>query len=129
MSHLLDTDFVASFLKGIPRVVEFVRPMLFEPAAISIVTFAEIYEGIRYGREPEKHESDFAEFLIPVQIVGLDERVAVRYAALRGELRRQGNLIPDNDLFIAATALEHDLTLVTGNRRHFDRVPGLRLLV
>ncbi len=36
-------------------------------------------------------------------------------------------LIPDADLFIAATALHHDLTLVTRNLKHFERVPGIRL--
>ena len=42
-------------------------------------------------------------------------------------LRRQGQLIPDLDLLIAATALAHDLTLVTRNRHHFERIPDLRL--
>jgi predicted nucleic acid-binding protein len=50
-----------------------------------------------------------------------------RFARLRGELRRQGQLIPDPDLLIAATALQHDLTIVTRNVRHFQRIPGLKL--
>ena len=41
--------------------------------------------------------------------------------------RRQGQLIPDLDLLIAATALHHDLTLLTRNIRHFNRIPELRL--
>jgi predicted nucleic acid-binding protein len=43
-------------------------------------------------------------------------------------LRRQGNLIPDFDLLIAATALRHDLTLVTRDTAHFERIEGLQLL-
>lgn len=43
-------------------------------------------------------------------------------------LRAEGRLIPDFDVVIAATALAHDLTLVTRNRRHFDRIAGLTLL-
>ena len=50
-----------------------------------------------------------------------------RFAAVRGQLRRDGNLIGDMDLLIASTALVNNLTLVTRNRRHFDRVPGLEL--
>ena len=46
---------------------------------------------------------------------------------MRAFLRRQGQLIPDLDLLIAATALAHDLTLVTRNRRHFSRILSLRL--
>jgi predicted nucleic acid-binding protein len=45
----------------------------------------------------------------------------------RAALRQQGLLIPDMDLLIAATALEHDLTLVTRNQRHFVRLPGLQM--
>ena len=53
--------------------------------------------------------------------------IACRFARVRGDLRVQGLLIPQADLFIAATALHHDLTLVTRNRRRFDRIPGLTL--
>jgi predicted nucleic acid-binding protein len=42
-------------------------------------------------------------------------------------LRSRGLLIPDLDLFIAATALEHDLILLSRNRRHFDRISGLNI--
>ncbi len=45
----------------------------------------------------------------------------------RSVLRRQGNMIPDMDLLIAATALNYDLTLMTRNIRHFARIPDLRL--
>lgn len=128
MTHLIDSDRIASFLKGIPAAVELVRPLLFGRPAISIISYGEIYEGILTGREPARQEASFSEFLTPCRILGVDERVALRYAEVRGLLRRQGNLIPDNDLFIASTALVHGLTLVTGNRRHFDRVPGLRIL-
>jgi predicted nucleic acid-binding protein len=50
-----------------------------------------------------------------------------RFAYLRAELRRRGQLFPDLDLLIAATALQHDLTLLTRNVRHFNRIPDLRL--
>ena len=50
-----------------------------------------------------------------------------RFANHRARLRNTGLLIPDFDLAIAATALEHDLTLITHNRRHFGRIDGLRL--
>jgi predicted nucleic acid-binding protein len=49
-----------------------------------------------------------------------------RFAFIRADLRRRGQLIPDLELLIAATALHHDLTLLTRNVRHFDRIPELR---
>jgi predicted nucleic acid-binding protein len=49
------------------------------------------------------------------------------FGRLRALLRQQGNLIPDFDLLIAATVLEQDSMLVTRNRRHFERIPGIQL--
>ena len=53
--------------------------------------------------------------------------IAGRFAHIRSLLRREGNLIPDLDLLIAATALEHDVILVTRNVRHFERIPELQI--
>ena len=46
---------------------------------------------------------------------------------LKARLRAQGQLIADNDLYIASIALRHDLILLTGNLRHYERVSGLRV--
>jgi tRNA(fMet)-specific endonuclease VapC len=50
-----------------------------------------------------------------------------RFGVLRGDLQRRGQIIGDPDILIAATALHHDLTLLTRNRNHFMRLPGLKL--
>jgi tRNA(fMet)-specific endonuclease VapC len=63
-----------------------------------------------------------------VTVLPVSRLVARRFARIRGTLRAQGALIPAPDLLIAATALTYDLTLVTRNRRHFDRITGLTLL-
>ncbi len=49
------------------------------------------------------------------------------YGEIRWQLERTGQRIDNMDLLIAATALHEDLILVTGNTRHFDRIPGLRI--
>ena len=58
-------------------------------------------------------------------ILPLTDQVVDRAATLYGELHRQGALLPDADLLIAATALESQRTLVTNNLAHFQRVPNL----
>ena len=50
-----------------------------------------------------------------------------RFARIRGELRRNGQLIPHPDILIAATALDHNLTLLTRNIKDFQRTPELKL--
>jgi predicted nucleic acid-binding protein len=50
-----------------------------------------------------------------------------QFAAIRSHLQRRGELISDFDILIGATALAYDLTLLTSNKRHFTRIPDLRL--
>jgi predicted nucleic acid-binding protein len=66
-------------------------------------------------------------FLEAATILDVNRQVAERYAEIRGGLRAKGLLLDNRDLLIAATALHHDLTLVTRNHRHFGRVPGIKL--
>jgi tRNA(fMet)-specific endonuclease VapC len=58
----------------------------------------------------------------------VDEDICSVFAKERGRLRREGSLIGDFDLLIASTCLSHDLTLLTNNVRHFERVNGLRFV-
>lgn len=57
----------------------------------------------------------------------MTRRTLRRFASLRRGLRQRGRIIGDMDILIAATALERDLVLVTGNIKHFEQVPDLRL--
>jgi len=63
------------------------------------------------------------------EMLAMDERTVDHYARVTGYLRRQKLLIGANDLWIAAAALAHDLPVVTSNIDHFNRVPGLRVVV
>ena len=67
------------------------------------------------------------DFLEDVEVVGVDDGVCWTSARERGRLRSAGALIDDFDLLIGSTALQHDLTLLTNNRRHFERMQGLRI--
>ncbi len=67
------------------------------------------------------------DFLAPFRILPLDEEVAWQYGQSYRYLKEQGLLIGANDLWIAAAALAYDIPLATRNRRHFGRVPGLKI--
>ena len=60
-------------------------------------------------------------------VLPFDEHAADVYASVRATLERQGRKLPEPDLRIAAVALRRDFTVVTGNVRHFHRIPGLRV--
>jgi tRNA(fMet)-specific endonuclease VapC len=127
LAYLIDTDWTVDYLKGRPDAITLLNGLLPDGIAISIVTYAEIYEGIYFGSNPAKHEAAFHAFLRVADLLELTRLVARRFARIRGDLRRQGLLLPQPDLFIAATALHYNLTLVTRNRRHFGRVANLNI--
>jgi tRNA(fMet)-specific endonuclease VapC len=66
-------------------------------------------------------------FVSGLAVLPLDDAITETFGRTRASLRRRGLLIPDLDLLIAATALAYDLTLLTRNRRHFQRIPDLKL--
>jgi predicted nucleic acid-binding protein len=112
---------------GVAKAVALLSQLGREGLAISLVTYGEVYEGIYYGRDTVRSRQLFAGFLRGMQVIPLNRSVMRRFAIVRGDLRRQGQLIGDTDLLIAATALHHDLTLITRNTKHFERIPGLKL--
>jgi predicted nucleic acid-binding protein len=127
MSYLVDTDWVVEYLKGRQFTVETLTSLRHEGLAISLITYGEIYEGVYAGRDPARHEEIFLRFLRLVRVLPLNRSMLKTFARIRGKLRSHGQLIGDFDLLIAATALHHDLTLLTHNTRHFSRIPDLKL--
>ena len=125
MTYLIDSDWVADFLKGRTDARALLRELAPSGLAVSVVTYAEILEGINYGGDPERHRQSFQQFLRFVDIVGLEVVEFERFASVRGQVRRTGQIIGDLDILIGVTAVEHGLTLVTRNIRHFNRIPSL----
>jgi tRNA(fMet)-specific endonuclease VapC len=125
MSYLLDSDVTADYLKGLPQPVQHIQSIIGSGIAISIITYGEIYDGIAGSYDPEAAERVFRQFLRVAVVVPLNRSVMRRFATERRALRLQGQKLDDMDLLIAATALHHNLTLITRNVRHFGRIPGL----
>jgi predicted nucleic acid-binding protein len=112
--NLLDTGIVTEMLKEKEQ----------RQGIISIITLAEILRGINTQKRPAIKrllEESFA-------VLNLDSTVVEKYCDLYSNLKKQGTLLPDADLFIAATAMTHDLTLETTDA-HFQRLKpnGLKL--
>jgi predicted nucleic acid-binding protein len=127
MKYLVDTDWVIDYLKGKPSAVEALTRLSEDGLAISLITYGEIYEGIYFSRNPQASEKGFLQFLRGVRVLPLNKLILKRFARLRGELRRTGNLIGDPDLLIAATTLQYNLVLLSRNRSDFQRISELRL--
>ena len=95
---------------------------------LSVVSAAELWEGAYFSRDPKRSQETLEGVLSGVDILGLDEEICKRFGQLRGSKRKRGQTIGDFDLLIATTALRHNLTLLTNNRKHFEGIAGLEIL-
>lgn len=129
MTLIVDTDVLVDLLSGNRRLAKPLFDSISDGLYVSIITVGELYEGAFRTAAPNGHLAALRDFLAGYEVLNLTDEVMVTFARERARLRRSGELIPDMDLLIAATALAHDLELVTRNDRHFRRVEGLRLLV
>lgn len=127
MSYLVDSDWLIDAFTGVPVAVNLLAELRREGLAVSIISFGELFEGAVGTADSAIELARIRRFLARLTMLPLDDAIMERFAWTRADLRQRGQLIPDLDLLIAATALQHDLILLTRNRRHFDRIPGLRL--
>lgn len=128
MQYLLDTSWAANYLRAKAPFVEAIKKFGPDGLAISVVTLAELFSGLEEARDRTKAERGLAEFLSRVQVLGIDEQICQIWGQEDTRLGRAGTPIGDLDLFIAATTLAHGLTLCTQNRKHFERIPDLKLV-
>ena len=76
---------------------------------------------------PERNRPVVRGFLSALPILGLDEVSVGIFAETKALLERQGQRLADADLFIGAIAIAHGAPVVTGNRRHYERIPGIAI--
>jgi tRNA(fMet)-specific endonuclease VapC len=122
--YMLDTDSVSYALRGHGHVAE--RLLERRPAelCLSAITVAEL----RYGADlkaSRKLHGLIDVFASGVAVLPLDDQAARRFGEVAAALRKRGAPIGAFDTLIAAHALAAGVTLVTGNAKHYARVPGL----
>ncbi len=127
MPYLVDTDWIIEALAGREPVLTTLRRLAPQRLAVCLISLAEVYEVAFNSPNPQAHLESFRRFLAPLRVLPLTEPIVVRFAEVRSSLRYRGQLIPDFDILIAATALHHNLTLLTFNVGHFQRIPDLRV--
>jgi predicted nucleic acid-binding protein len=128
--YLFDTDAVSELLRPRPQAdfVRWVRSVPREDQFVSAITVGELYQGAYASPSQDRHIRNIEERVIPaITVLPFDTAVAKVFGRLRADLYAAGKPLEDADLQIAATAIHHGLALVTGNTKHFQRVPNLTL--
>ena len=128
LRYLADTDWIIHALHDNAAIVRRLEELTDEGIGISIITTAELYQGAFYSNNPHDNEALLIQFINGYEVVQLDDEICRLFARERGRLRAEGNLIGDLDILIGCTALRHSLTLLSNNRRHFERLEGLSII-
>ncbi|MCY7331392.1 MAG: type II toxin-antitoxin system VapC family toxin [Pseudanabaena sp. CAN_BIN31] len=126
---LLDSNIISYFLRGEPSVITELEKYQesFEQITFSILTYYEIVSGLKH-RDSKKILTIFKELASESEILAFDQDTASISSNIYCDLRQRGLLVPPTDIFIGATALQHDLNLVTANIKHFRIMKNLKYL-
>lgn len=123
---VLDTDTCVEILRGNAHVIA--RRADTDDAVVTTwISAAELAYGAEKSRSPDHNTTLVAEFLATLPVVGLDHPAVLHFGAIKARLERAGQTLADADLFIASIALAKGASIVSGNRRHYERIEGLRL--
>jgi tRNA(fMet)-specific endonuclease VapC len=126
---LFDTDTLSEIMKGFDQhVQDNARRYLavFHHFTFSIITRDEILRGLKACRAT-RQIARFEQRCQHSLVLPLTDNIIVQAADLYALLYQEGQLISDADILIAATALKHNLVMVTENVNHFRRIPGLSI--
>lgn len=126
MKYLVDTDIIISHLKGkkiIP--VEKIKQGL----GISAITYGELLVGVYRSEKVEKNRKILESFIgeMKIEILDVDREIINGYAKIKAELEKKGRMLDDFDMLIGVTAKQTSLILLTGNKKHFSKISGLKL--
>jgi tRNA(fMet)-specific endonuclease VapC len=128
MRYILDADWIINLLAGKKDAEERIQQFDPEEIVVSLVTVAEIYESAYNFANPEAHIQTFRSFLNNFQLLNLNLPVIEKFAEVRAHLRRRRQMISDFDILLGATALHYDLIVLTYSKKHFQRIPDIKIL-
>ncbi len=123
---LIDTNAYAAFKKNETGAVNVLKTV--EYIGVNIIVLGELFSGFKGGDREAKNRKELEQFLDSprVDLIQLDEETAEFYAKVYWDLKRKGQPVPTNDLWVAASAMRHGLVLFTYDE-HFDNIDGLVL--
>jgi tRNA(fMet)-specific endonuclease VapC len=128
--YLFDTDCLSNILKKAPSPL-LIKKLESLPKGLQFTTsinVSEIYFGAYRSRNQEKILKAYEDKVFPnVNILPFDTGSGKIYGRLKALLEKRGFSKSEPDLRIAAIAIQHNMILVTGNKKHFMNIPGLNI--
>ncbi len=125
---LLDTNVVIAFFNGSKAVLEKVHAEI-DSIALSTLVVAELDYGAKASQKAEENLEKLHRFVDIVHVVPFDLECAKIFGTIKSKLRKMGRPTGEVDALIAATAMSNKAVLVTGNRKHFENIKGLKIQI
>lgn len=128
VASLVDTDILSYYFRQDSQIIRAVAKYLsrFDQLNISLVTYYEVIAGLKFKGSQQQLRL-FEDFVRDHHVINVTRRSAIISGEIYASLRRKGIVIGTSDTLIAGIAIEHNLSLVTNNKRHFDLIDGLKI--
>ena len=120
----IDTNIYSAFKRNDPGVTRVLRKV--EYIGVSVVVLGELMGGFKCGSKAEKNMTELSQFLDTPRVFVLttDQETAEFYSEIYQDLRKRGNPVPSNDIWIAASAMRNGLALFSLDE-HFKKISGI----
>lgn len=126
--YLLDTDIMSYFLKGNVRVTENFRRHQGSIKALSVITYAELLYGCRNSQYVTENLAKVGRLVANYPIIDVTCPVVECFGEIKAYLTKAGTPLEDFDVLIGCTALTMNYTVVTNNVKHYQKIPGLKIV-
>ncbi len=120
--YLLDTNIVIALFQGEQPILDKITQ--FKSVFTPSIVVGELYFGAFKSSKIKENVTRINEFALKNEILSCDQHTAKIYGEIKSGLKSIGKPIPENDIWIAATAMQYNLTLITRDS-HFNHVSGL----
>jgi len=127
LKYLLDTNICVYWLKRNEHIEQKVLSVGIDNISVSFITVSELYYGAYKSQRVDENLAMIRKLIDHIDVIESDDAISRAFGNLKASLENAGLIIDDADMFIAACALVHGLTMVTNNTKHFRRIKGLKL--
>lgn len=122
-NYLLDTNIIIGLFAGESSIISHLKKS--DGIFIPSIALGELHYGARKSGRIQENIERIEEFITNVTVIDCDADTARQYGEVKNRLRAKGRPLPENDIWIAALAIQYDLVLVTRDA-HFQHVEGLQ---
>lgn len=124
---LLDTNIIIRIINGDEKVAVLLDSIAVDEVYIPTIVYGELMYGAERLKRTDKNKYLFEEFCLNYKLVCNDKLIAETYGKVKNNLKNKGINIPKNDIWIAATAINRNFELISGDK-HFANIENLNLI-